>query len=125
MSAVAERGTEHKGALSIRSRENRVWVSSPTRAHERRREVTEFADKLNENLPSALKERIAELEADNKGLRTLLILRHGCGFDALYGDDGELQCHKCGIDFKRMPAEEISERFEAIGRANYTAAEEP
>jgi hypothetical protein len=30
---------------------------------------------------------------------------------ALYGDDGELQCQACMIDFKRMPAEEIEARL--------------
>lgn len=32
-------------------------------------------------------------------LRKLLWLNHGCTF--LYGDDGEMQCGKCLIDFKR------------------------
>jgi hypothetical protein len=33
--------------------------------------------------------------------RESLWLGHGC--DALYGDDGEMQCPRCGIDFKRTP----------------------
>lgn len=32
-------------------------------------------------------------------LRKLLWLNHGCTL--LYGDDGEMQCGKCLIDFKR------------------------
>jgi len=44
---------------------------------------------------------------ENKQLRELLWLRHGCKFTDLYGDDGEMQCHKCNIDFLRLPAIEI------------------
>ena len=31
-------------------------------------------------------------------------LNHNCGkaLNDLYGDDGEMQCHKCGSDFKRQ-----------------------
>jgi len=32
-------------------------------------------------------------------LRELLWLRHGCEGATLYGDDGNMQCPKCGIDF--------------------------
>lgn len=32
-------------------------------------------------------------------LRKLLWQFHGCS--CLYGDDGEMQCAKCGLDFKR------------------------
>ncbi len=71
------------------------------------------------------------VEADESGmkykeecehLRRLLFLRHGCGFDALYGDDGEMQCRECGIDFKQMSAEEISKKFQADGIANIARA---
>ena len=60
---------------------------------------------------------IIELEEENKVLRKLLWLRHGCDHMALYGDDGELQCSECGVDFKRMPATNISEMFHDIGLA--------
>lgn len=39
----------------------------------------------------------------------MLWLRHGCPISALYGDDGEMQCNKCGIDFKRMTPTEIQD----------------
>ena len=48
---------------------------------------------------------------ENELLRKLLWMRHGCPFPALYGDDGEMQCSKCGIDFKRASAEYIERRF--------------
>lgn len=47
-------------------------------------------------------------------LRKLLWINHGCSFPALYGDDGEMQCHTCGVDFKRFTPEQIEERFEKI-----------
>jgi hypothetical protein len=36
-------------------------------------------------------------------LRQKWWFNHGCSPDTryLYGDDGEMQCHKCGIDFRR------------------------
>jgi hypothetical protein len=44
-------------------------------------------------------------------LRKLLWLRHGCEITVLYGDDGEMQCGKCGIDFKRDSAESIERKW--------------
>jgi hypothetical protein len=42
---------------------------------------------------------------DEKLLRKLLWLNHGCGFNGLYGDDGEMQCNNIQehhpIDFNR------------------------
>ncbi len=46
-----------------------------------------------------------EAIAENQQLRRLLWLRHGCGISALYGDDGEMQCSACGVDFKRVSIE--------------------
>ena len=55
------------------------------------------------------------MEKENKDLRELLWLRHGCSFFELYGDDGEMQCHSCGIDFKRDTVEKISRTFAKQG----------
>lgn len=48
--------------------------------------------------------------------RELLWMRHGCQSPSLYGDDGELQCHACGIDFKRSSMESIQNSLFVIGR---------
>lgn len=50
---------------------------------------------------------------DEKTLRRLLWLRHGCPPHTLYGDDGEMQCNRpgCMIDFKRMSASEIEDNW--------------
>lgn len=49
-----------------------------------------------------------ELYEDNKKLRYMLWLTHGC--IGLYGDDGEMQCN-CGnhfrLDFKRDSVDKI------------------
>jgi hypothetical protein len=42
---------------------------------------------------------------DDLALRRLLWLAHGC--QGLYGDDGELQCGACMVDFKRDSVAEI------------------
>ena len=44
-------------------------------------------------------------------LRELLWLNHGCPVGILYGDDGELQCPKCMLDFKRDTVERIEETW--------------
>ena len=51
---------------------------------------------------------------ENKKLRELLWIRHGCSFASLYGDDGEMQCGNCLIDFKRDPVENILQVFQKI-----------
>jgi len=40
-------------------------------------------------------------------LRKLLWLNHGCPLMVLYGDDGEMQCPECRIDFKRDDPDKI------------------
>ena len=52
-----------------------------------------------------------ELKVENKILRTLLWKNHGCSCSALYGDDGELQCNQCMIDFKRDSVYEIEAKI--------------
>ena len=52
-----------------------------------------------------------DIKEENKKLRELLWLRHGCPFHYLYGDVGEIQCHYCGIDFKRDSIEKIESIF--------------
>lgn len=52
---------------------------------------------------------VERLVEENKVLRKLLWLRHGCPLEALYWDDGEQQCSACGIDFKRQAPEDIEQ----------------
>lgn len=59
---------------------------------------------------------------ENLELRKLLWLRHGCSIHLLYGDDGEMQCGVCKIDFKRLPSSEIDARFHEIGVTKYLAS---
>ena len=51
--------------------------------------------------------KMAMLETENQQLRKLLWLNHGCDVTALYGDDGEMGCCKCAVDFKRWSANEM------------------
>ena len=71
--------------------------------------IDESAKKLFEAFHHMLK-----VEA-NKDLRQLLWLKHGCNITSLYGDDGEMQCNKCLIDFKRDTPESIKKRFTQLG----------
>jgi hypothetical protein len=61
------------------------------------KEMDEKEDKYR--LPNALMDEMEKMKADMKLLRRLLWLNHGC--IGLYGDDGEMQCGQCLIDFKR------------------------
>jgi hypothetical protein len=45
--------------------------------------------------------------------RQTLWLNHGCPVAVLYGDDGQMQCSACGIDFKSSSAEHIATRLGA------------
>ena len=56
------------------------------------------------------------MENENLILRKLVWLNHGCV--GLYGDDGEMQCGECMIDFKRDSAESIQDKLMAKGRKN-------
>jgi hypothetical protein len=59
----------------------------------------EYADAILALLP--------DREEEREKFRRLLWLHHGCSINELYGDDGEMQCHACLIDFKRLPVDEI------------------
>ncbi len=50
------------------------------------------------------------LPKSEKILRKLLWLQHG--HTALYGDDGEMQCSECMLDFKRDSSEDIKKVFD-------------
>ncbi len=63
-----------------------------------------------------LSDIIELLKADVGKLRLLLFLRHDVEhYSALYGDDGELQCSVCLIDFKRMSPDGIEARWQQMG----------
>ena len=49
----------------------------------------------------------------NEKLRLLLFASHGCS--GKYGDDGEMQCSTCKIDFKRDAPEVIEQRLMESG----------
>lgn len=66
-------------------------------------------------------EKALELFSENLDLRKLLWLRHGCLH--LYGDDGEMQCGSCLLDFRRESPKEIEERFQSQGLAALAAAQ--
>ena len=55
-------------------------------------------------------DEIDRLRAENESWRTLLWLNHGC-YGIPYGDDGEMQCGVCGVDFKRMKPAEIKKKW--------------
>lgn len=67
---------------------------------------------LGRKYPDSVLEDIRYLVEENQLLRQLLWVRHGCFISNLYGDDGEMQCNKCMIDFKRDSAYKIKQKFE-------------
>lgn len=62
-------------------------------------------------------------ESENLILRRMLWFNHSTDcFPYLYGDDGEMQCNKCMIDFKRDQAHKIERRLIEIRNPDYAAA---
>ena len=59
---------------------------------------------------------VYDLALEVELLKQLLWLRHDPEhFSGLYGDDGEMQCGACLIDFKRMSAEQIEAIWQQMG----------
>lgn len=70
---------------------------------------------------NTISERSMELEQENTRLREMLWFNHGHqGHPILYGDDGEMQCNTCRIDFKRDSAEEIQRKVRAYNELKYS-----
>lgn len=63
-----------------------------------------------------------ELTLENQILRELLWLNHGHGH-VLYGDDGEMQCSLCRLDFRRDSAQQIQKHFRVRGMLKLAAAQ--
>jgi len=63
-----------------------------------------------------------KMTEDERILRELLWRHHGCKWEALCGDDGEMRCNQCGADFKRMPAHELQIFFikKSVQRDDFT-----
>lgn len=58
-------------------------------------------------------EALRAAEQENIALRKFAWLWHGCPINALYGDDGELSCGRCGLEFKRGDPNEWPGQFHA------------
>lgn len=69
-----------------------------------------------------LLKRIVELEGELELARVMLWETHPC--EGKYGDDGELQCGACYLDFKRQPIYEIRDRENRLGREKLARARE-
>ncbi len=63
------------------------------------------------NKVDTISANVVKIEDGTILLRQLLWLNHGCDLKYLYGDDGEMQCTKCKIDFKRFSAQEIEDNL--------------
>lgn len=59
----------------------------------------------------ALTDRLTAVEAERDQLRQWMWLTHGCAVAMLYGDDGQMQCSACMIDFKAWPVEDVLNRL--------------
>ena len=68
--------------------------------------------------PAALASALREAWAEIDRLRKSIWLNHGCSIRDLYGDDGEMQCSRCGVDFKRDSVDLITACF-VVERPGY------
>ena len=62
-----------------------------------------------------LTDEIERLKFDNRKLRYLLARQHDSAKHMIYGDDGELQCSGCWIDFRRDPVADIERKLYEAG----------
>ena len=71
------------------------------------------ADAYTQDRPKGWQVLFNEVWTAERTLRKLLWLKHGHQ-ESLYGDDGEMQCSKCRLDFKRDSVEAIEARFDEM-----------
>ena len=60
-------------------------------------------------------DEIAQLRSDNRKLRYLLARQHDSATHRIYGDDGELQCSACWIDFRLDTVADIERKIYEAG----------
>ncbi len=56
--------------------------------------------------------QISTYKKEDQRIRMKLWLLHGCGIHILYGDDGEMQCNSCLLDFLRDPWKKILDKID-------------
>ena len=92
------------GRIGSEAYDSQAATESALRKMARLRHADEVLDGYERDLEDlraklhAKHDRVVALET---ALRYELWVNHGCGFAALYGDDGEMSCGMCGWDFKR------------------------
>jgi len=85
--------------------ENKQFADSNARLLKENMRLQRRVGELADGVPL----EIQKLETENRQLRELLFAHHFGHYKYLYGDDGELQCAKCVVDFRRDSIEEIRE----------------
>lgn len=78
--------------------------------------VTEGSILVDRTRFTDTRDQLKALACEVERLQKLLWLRHGCDPTALYGDDGEMQCASCGLDFLRMSSDQIQDIWLNQGR---------
>lgn len=73
-------------------------------------------------LRAKVPELVASLVEENRRLRRLLALAHDSSTHRTYGDDGELFCGACRVDFVRDPVRVIEEKLVARAMSELKAA---
>lgn len=66
-------------------------------------------------VPSSLPEDQLHALVEHK-FREGLWINHGCPIAVLYGDDGQMQCSMCRLDFKAMPLLDLCVLLTGLGR---------
>ena len=69
------------------------------------------AEYINKQAYAQLRKIVEQSGFIESALRRELWMNHGCPFAALYGDDGEMQCGQCLVDFKRMPIADLVQKI--------------
>lgn len=116
-------GYENNGLLHIGGKTHQIYDITVCECCSRKAIIIEdlhVAEKLCSTFTTNIKinsHKAEKIHKDNElGFRKLLWLRHGCNYEYLYGDDGEMQCTRCKIDFRRSSASDIEQRLFEINK---------
>lgn len=83
--------------------------------HTVRKWADQSAAMIKDGEVTTLETLLARIHKEHEPLRRLIWLSHGCDVTNLYGDDGEMQCSKCKIDFLREDPKQIEIQLAKLG----------
>jgi len=104
----------HDEIMRLEMQEDRYALPYANGYSDARDDAAELACKTDAEIERLAREN-ARLTDENKIFRRLLALAHDRPGHLIYGDDGELQCSVCWVDFVRDSAQDIQRKLQESG----------